>query len=456
MAQEYFTSCLARLPAGRAYLESRGISPETAGMFGLGYAPDSWNDLIDVLARKGVDARMMVDAGLAVRNERGMYDRFRGRVMFPVRDVAGRIIAFGGRAIVPDVGAKYINSPESPVYSKRNNLYMLDMAGSVIREKGYSILCEGYMDALRLHMAGFRESVASLGTSLTSEQAGLLKRFADRCCICYDGDSAGQKAALRGMYILAANGLDVRVMRLPDGQDPDDFLRANPPEAFKKAVDDALPLIPYHIETLRPELDDDLRRKSALSELWNGVKRLGADEALRHLASLAAAFMLPPDEMRRRILGGREIPRSSETHNAHETADVDNGLECAFCAMLARNRDCRLSVGIEDVHGLVTDEETRYTASALLGSNPEEMLGIWRTIGDTSNLGVIARGNIFLSEMKGLDERGKWEKICSGLERLRINRRLHEIDEKMRMNAATPEDMREFTELHRKLQGLRI
>ena len=162
MAQEYFTSCMKKLPAGRVYLEGRRISPENIAAFGLGYAPDSWNDLINVLAKRGVDEKTMLASGLVVQGERGIYDRFRGRVMFPVRDIAGRIIAFGGRSILPDVGAKYINSPESEIYKKRSNLYMLNTAGSYIREKGYSILCEGYMDTLRLHMAGFRETVASL------------------------------------------------------------------------------------------------------------------------------------------------------------------------------------------------------------------------------------------------------------------------------------------------------
>ncbi|MBQ6971927.1 MAG: DNA primase [Synergistaceae bacterium] len=456
MSQEYFTSCMKRLPAGRAYLERRGIGPEIADAYGLGYVTDSWDGLIKFLSGKGVASRMMIDAGLVVDSEKGMYDRFRGRVMFPVRDVAGRIIAFGGRAIVPDVGAKYINSPESEIYRKRSNLYMLDAAGRFIRDKGYSILCEGYMDTLRLHMAGFRESVASLGTSLTDEQARLLKRFADRCCICYDGDPAGQKAALRGMYILAENGLDVRVVRLPEGKDPDDFLRENTPADFRKVLDDALPLIPYHIEMLRPELESPLKRGKALGELWEGVRRLKPDFALGWTASLAGAFMLPPEEMKRRILAGREIPETQKPALQSESVMINSGLECAFCAMLAKYRGCRLSVKPENISGLLTDDDAIHAAVSLVDGSPEELLGLWRTAGDTAKLGVIARGDILLSEMAGLDAAGKWEVVCSGLERLRIMRRLHEIDAKMKMNAATADDMRELRELQQKLQGLRI
>lgn len=456
LAQEYFTACLKKLPAGKSYLERRGITLETALSFGLGYAPDSWDDLMKFLAGKGVDPRMMLEAGLVVDGERGMYDRFRGRVTFPVRDVAGRVIAFGARAIVPDVGAKYINSPESSVYRKRSNLYMLNVAGSYIREKGYSILCEGYMDTIRLHIAGFREAVASLGTSLTAEQAGLLHRFADRCYICYDGDNAGQKASLRGMYILAESGLDVRVVRLPDGQDPDDFLRQNPPASFKKALDEALALIPYHIETLRPKLYDPLRRKSALHSLWDGVNRVGADEALRYLASLCSVMMLPPEEVKRRILGGHEAPSPAKTVPVPERATVDNGLECAFCAMLMRSRALRLSTRLEDARGLLTDSEALQTAEAVLTEDAEGLPDMWRTIGETAKIGVITRGEIFLSEMVGLTDAEKWGKILAGLEALRLKRRMSQIRAKMSANAATTDEASEFSELQRKLQGLAI
>ena len=454
IAQEYFTSCFRRLPAGRAYIERRGISPEIAASFGIGYAPESWSNLLDLLSEKGVDARMMIDSGLVIHSKGGMYDRFRGRVMFPVRDIAGRIIAFGGRAIVPDVGAKYINSPESSIYRKRSNLYMLNTAGSHIREKGYSILCEGYMDVIRLHMAGFRETVASLGTSLTAEQAGLLKRFADSCFICYDGDSAGQKASLRGMYILAENGLDVRIIRLPSGQDPDDFLRANPPESFQKAIDDALPLIPYHIEMLRPKLEDGLSRKSALHELWEGVKRLGADESLRYLASLSGVFMIPPDEMRRRILGGRELPaRESPSPVLKSTVD-DNRFECALCAMLMRYSECRIVADPGKISELLTDDEAISVAESILSQGSDGLMDLWRAMDENGKIGVIMKGEIFLSEMLGSDVLVKWNEITAMLERQRITSRIREILGKMSSNTADDRERKELTELQQKLQEL--
>jgi DNA primase len=162
---------------------------------------------------------------VVVEGNRGLYDRFRGRVIFPIADVSGRIIAFGGR-LVDGEGAKYLNSPEGVLFRKRECLYLLHRAKQFMRARGRAILVEGYMDALRLHMEGFGEAVASLGTALTSEQADLVKRFAPRCYICFAADAAGQEAAVRGMYVLQSRGLDVRVVSLPEAKDPDEFLSA--------------------------------------------------------------------------------------------------------------------------------------------------------------------------------------------------------------------------------------
>ena len=470
MADEYYRQNFARLPGGRAYIERRGITIPEAESFGLGYAPDSWDGLIQAMTQKGVGTRELLDAGLVIESERGFYDRFRGRVIFPVRDVSGRVIAFGGRAVVQDSrNAKYINSPETEIYHKRNSLYLLNLASSHIREKGYSILCEGYMDALRLHKCGFRESVASLGTSLTAEQAHLLKRFADTCYICYDGDPAGIKAALRGMYILAENGLDVHVVRLPEGLDPDDFLRANPPESFRKALDDSLPLIPYHVETMRRELEDPLRRKKALNDLWEGVKRISPDESSQYIASLSQAFRIPPEELRKRIFSRKSNPEESKTESPSqnqpsETLAVDNELECAFCAMLANFREYRLITKPGEIYGLLTNPEAQITAEAMLNDSPENVINMWRTTGDTNLMGIIARGEIALEGMK-IPQGEKWQHVYSGLEKLRIERRIREIESRMAtISTNTAEEaqeemkklMQEFTSLLQKRQGLKI
>ena len=209
--------------------------------FSLGYSLNSWDSLVNYLRTEKVNDKQILDLGLALQSKHGLYDRFRGRLMFPIKNIAGKIIAFGGR-LIDGEGAKYINSPESVVYSKRNNLYLLHEARHSIREKKRSILVEGYMDAIRLHKCGFTETVASLGTSLTIEQAKSLARLAQDCYICYDSDSAGQTATLRSMYILQQNELNVHVVTLPEGKDPDEFLSSdnNTPEKFEDAVKAAI------------------------------------------------------------------------------------------------------------------------------------------------------------------------------------------------------------------------
>lgn len=455
MAGEYFRDCFKRLPGGKAYFTRRGFTENYAETYGIGYAPDSWDGLIQALKKKGVSEREMIDAGLVIQNERGGYDRFRGRLIFTVKNLAGKIIAFGGRAIA-DSPAKYINSPESEIYKKRSNLYLIEKASSKIREKGYSILCEGYLDALRLHVCGFTETVASLGTSLTAEQAGLLKRFADRCYICYDTDAAGQAASIRGMYILSENGLDVRVVRLPEGKDPDEFLSSNEPAMFQKALDEARSLIEYHIETLSTSLSDPLKRKQAVRELWEGVKRLQPHEALRYVASLGSAFELPIDEVRKIILRNKNDPSGPAGHFPLAGGLIDNGLECALCALLFSSRECRMKFKPEELNELLTDEETRMTAEALIDNDPYELMNLWRSIGDTAGSSIIAKGEIFLTNVSGSNSLEKWESVHSGLEALRIRRRIREIEPKFLTNTATLEESGEFMELRRKLQALQI
>ena len=209
--------------AARAYLTRRVISRESASRFELGWAPASWNSLIRQLKSSGFSEAQIEESGLVAKSERGVYDRFRGRVMFPIYSITDRLIGFGGR-IIDGEGAKYLNSPESPLFNKRNNLYLLNKAKAAVREKGFIILTEGYMDAIRCHLSGYTNTVASLGTSLTEAQAALIKRMAGLCYICYDSDAAGQEASLRGMYILQRQGVSVKIVRLSGGKDPDEIL----------------------------------------------------------------------------------------------------------------------------------------------------------------------------------------------------------------------------------------
>jgi DNA primase len=261
----------------RALLKKRGISEETARAFGLGFAPDSRGKLKDALKLYG-DA-MLVEAGLLISVEqKDPYDRFRGRLMIPIRDARGRTIAFGGR-IIADGEPKYLNSPETPLFDKGRTLYNLDRAQAAARKSGRIIAVEGYMDVIALAQAGFGEAVAPLGTALTEHQLERLWRIADVPLLCFDGDSAGQKAAIRAAHRalpLLQPGRSLAFVTLPDGLDPDDLVRAQGPSAFEAQLAKARPLVDllWQSELAAEPLDTPEQRaglKRRLSELAGSI-----------------------------------------------------------------------------------------------------------------------------------------------------------------------------------------
>ncbi|BDG61369.1 DNA primase [Caldinitratiruptor microaerophilus] len=251
-AARFFEHQLLHSPAGRRaleYLHGRGLDETTIRRFRLGYAPDRWDALLRAAGHR-FSPEVLARAGLVQpKDGGGYYDRFRHRVMFPIADVRGRVVAFGGRALEPDQVPKYYNSPEGPLFSKRSHLYGLHLAREAMRAGDLAIVVEGYMDTIALHQAGFPAAVASLGTSLTREQAELLRRQCGRAIIAYDADLAGQAATLRGLDLLVQAGLEVRVLRLPQGKDPDELVRSAGPEAVRQALEEALPLIEFKIRS---------------------------------------------------------------------------------------------------------------------------------------------------------------------------------------------------------------
>jgi DNA primase len=233
----------------REYLTKREITDETRKTFQLGYAPDSWDALSIYLRQKGATQVQIERSGLVVKKEDGgSYDRFRGRLMFPVMDVQGRPIAFGGRTLKPDEDAKYINSPETAAYIKGRNLFGLNLTRDEIRKQKFAILVEGFLDLIVPYQFGVRNVVASLGTSLTPEQAKLLGRFARKVVVNYDGDRAGVQAAKRAIEILLAEDLEVKVLVLPDNADPDEFIRHHGAGEYQQHRGDAQPHIQFVID----------------------------------------------------------------------------------------------------------------------------------------------------------------------------------------------------------------
>src|SRR5215208_6327538 len=235
--------------AAREYVEGRGLNEETVKTFRLGYAPNSWDALGNYLKSKGATIGQIERSGLVVKKEQGgYYDRFRGRLIFPVTDARGRPVAFGARAMRPDDEPKYLNSPETAAYTKGRHLFGLSVTREEIRRKKFAILVEGYLDLIVPFQHGVRNVVASLGTSLTNEQAKLLNRFARKVVVNYDGDRAGINAAKRAIEVLLPEDFEVKVLVLPAGADPDEFVRASGVEEYNKRRGAAVPHIQFVLE----------------------------------------------------------------------------------------------------------------------------------------------------------------------------------------------------------------
>lgn len=237
------------------YLANRSIREQTVRKFGLGYSPEGWDQLYNYLLSRDFDEKAVVSSGLVLpKKNGGYYDRFRGRIMFPIFDIRGNIIGFGGR-VIDASQPKYMNSPETPVYSKGKQLYALNFAKNSNTKK--LIVVEGYMDVISLHQSGIINTVASLGTALTESQGRILKKYADEIVISYDADTAGQAATMRGLDLLNEMGCTVKVLQIPDGKDPDEYVRKNGVDGFKKLVDNSLSLIEYKVKVLKGQINID-------------------------------------------------------------------------------------------------------------------------------------------------------------------------------------------------------
>jgi len=302
IAAKYFRYRLLKsrlAAAARNYLSSRGVSSESSERFLLGYAMDSWDDLYRVLQKRGISEDGMVLSGLVKKGKKSAYDVFRDRIMFPIRDASGRVLGFGGRAL-PGKGddqPKYLNSQETPVFSKRRILYGIDVARDSIRRLERAVVVEGYMDVVTCHQYGFTNVVASLGTALTRDQAQLLARYAPEVVILYDADAAGQDATLRGLELLRSEGLRVKVVTLEEGEDPDSFLRANGASKLKTLLESAKNLTEYRIDSVVKNTDlRDASLKAEASRQCIAILVEVSDPIERLEYSKYAAYQLMVDE----------------------------------------------------------------------------------------------------------------------------------------------------------------
>jgi len=349
-AASYFHDLLLRLPEGepgRVYFAQRGIDVETMKSFRLGYAPERWDGLLGYMQERGVKAHELAEAGLAIEKEshtkdgpQQYYDRFRNRVLFSILDRRKQPIAFGGR-VLDDSVPKYLNSPENTFFNKGHNLYGMHRAHQGIREEGYALLVEGYMDVIALQNAGFPNAVASLGTALTNHQAKLLRRYTLRVVLLYDSDAAGIQAAFRGGDILHDAGIRVDVLTLTGAKDPDEYLKRFGVEEFKKALSKVLTFVEFKYRTLvREKPPGNIPEKAELVvklakdilKVTSPVEREGYERFLSLELGLtleAVQREIASQEPKKfRKEGNQEVSQLKQVNNVKNVYNITNAIIC--------------------------------------------------------------------------------------------------------------------------------
>lgn len=318
---------------GLSYFKERGYREDIIKKFELGYSPDDWDSLIQQAQKEGYKEEYLEATGLSVKNDKGKsYDRFRGRVLFPIHNLTGRIIGFGGRTLKTDKNVpKYVNSPESEIYHKSNVLYGLSQAKKAIRDEDTCFLVEGYADVLSVHQAGIENVVASSGTSLTTEQIRLIGRFSQNVTILYDGDEAGIKASLRGLDMILEEGLNVKVVLFPDGHDPDSYVQEVGSAAFKTYIEQhQRDFILYKTDILLKDAGNDpLKRAGVIREVVESIAKIPdsikASVFLRECSSLLKieerVLMTELNKIRQHKQ--RKSPLPEPTQTLEQVADAD-------------------------------------------------------------------------------------------------------------------------------------
>jgi len=363
------------------YLKKRDISEHTARKFGLGYSPAGWDSLYRHLVKNGFTEDQMLKSGLIMQGKKGnLYDRFRGRLMFPIFDIRGSVIGFGGR-VLDDSLPKYINSPETVVYSKGRHLYGLNYA----KNSGSKsiIVVEGYMDAISLYQNGINNVVASLGTALTESQGRILKKYAEEIVISYDADAAGQAAVMRGLNLLSDIGCNVKVLVIPEGKDPDEYIRKNGADAFKKLVDGALSLVEYKIKMLRKEQDLSTtngkiaflnKAAAVLAKVSNSMEREMYIKKLASEYEISEEAILSEVLRRTRYTGGKKLKTSSTVELKKEIKEPANKIdekiihdERFILSLLCVDNSIYPVVKEHFIIDQIIDEENKRIAEAIFG-----------------------------------------------------------------------------------------
>ena len=349
------------------YLKKRGIDEHVIKRFGLGYAPDGWDTILGRLKAKGYPEDVIRDSGLVSAKDNKMFDTFRHRIMFPILNVFGDIIAFGGRTL-SDSGPKYLNTKETAVFNKRRNLYGIDLIRKMKKVKS-AVIVEGYMDVASLYAHGVKSVVASLGTALTKEQARLLKRYTNDVFVAYDGDEAGEAATMKALDILSAEGFGVKVIRFEDGLDPDDFIKKYGLNGFAKKVREAPSLIGYRLNKIKSEFDmttDDGKEKYAVAaaKILSGIESPIIIE--RYAQRLAKETGYSQDSIMGQI-GRRTTHKPGDTGPAqtHMEHNFNDSAESALLACIMTNPSLIGNIDADRIMNDFSDESHKKIFSVL-------------------------------------------------------------------------------------------
>ncbi len=373
LAVEFFTKTLRSQKGEKAreYLKKRDVGQSAVEQFRIGLAPEGWQGLLDFLERKGVHATIAAQAGLAIprsgEGNRGYYDRFRDRIIIPIADTEGRVVAFGGR--VMDAGEpKYLNSPESPVYTKGNNLFGLFDAREAIRSKGFAVLVEGYFDLIGLWVSGVKNVVATLGTALTRSQVELLGRYTKRVAAVFDPDEAGRKALARSMELFLAGNIEAMAVILPDGYDPDSFVRAKGRGKMEEMLAGARPMADYYIEEIlgnsRSLQEKIAKREDAVAFLKRIENILERNQFLKKIAENLG---IDQDVLKKEVgKAFSTLPAQDGRRSIARAAGEPDRLELSFIHMLLESPELIVLLGDGDIFKFFKSDGLKALGESLL------------------------------------------------------------------------------------------
>ncbi|MFC1683632.1 DNA primase, partial [Candidatus Zixiibacteriota bacterium] len=445
----------------RRYLKERDVSEQVVETFRLGYAPPGWDGLIRRAARRSVSPEVLARAGLVLKRDfgEGYYDRFRDRLIFPINNISGKFIGFGGRVLEESDEVKYINSPETPIYQKGRTLYGLFQGKEVIRRAGVAVIVEGYTDLLSLYQAGIQNVVASLGTALTPHQARLLSRYAKEAILLYDGDSAGVAAAQRGIDVLLEAGLSAKALSLPAGTDPDQVVREKGGEYLAESLKAAESFLDFKLGHLRESLDVSTvsGKAEAIEEMGRTVGLID-DPIIRALFLKEVAEKMGVDEKLIALAVDKSSPRPARKSRletrvvevVHQGGDL---LERRILALLLQYPellpDIRNRFSIEDFD----NPDHRKILTRLLAAGEKNVKQPAKLVNALSDLGL----DSLVSELCFIEEEGQVQQFLEDyirkLEEKRLLKEKHKIEEQLR-DAEKKKDQPQIDQLTRRLNEI--